>query len=80
MIGSAPLVTVIRAVLNKGINHYGVLMKKLYLYAKVLVPVLTAILLVIQIPDAAFSLWQHWQQSDFSTWSAGEIPLPDLWF
>ena len=55
-------------------------MKKLYLYAKRLVPVLTAILLVIQIPDAAFSLWEHWQQSDFSTWSAGEIPLPDLWF
>ena len=78
MIGSASLVALIRTVINKGINHYGVPMKQLYLYAKRLVPVLTVVLLVVQIPDAGLSLWEHWLQSDFPVWSAGEVPLPNL--
>jgi len=53
-------------------------MKQLYLYAKRLVPVLTVVLLVVQIPDAGLSLWEHWLQSDFPVWSAGEVPLPNL--
>jgi hypothetical protein len=78
VIGSALLPAYIRAELNKGINYYGVPMKQLYLYAKRLVPVLTVILLIVQIPDAGLSLWEHWQVSDLPTWTTGEVPLPNV--
>ena len=39
-------------------------MKKLYSLAKRLVPILTVVLLIVQIPDAGLSLWER--SSSFS--------------